>query len=533
MNHLNFAVDLISDPSIKTELAWMNLIAGRKAKASGAYESAYKYINLGIALLNLENWDDNYDLALGLYANGVEVAYFLGYFEDVERWSKTVLLNGKTVLDQVLVYQFQIKSKISQDNFHEAIAIALETLQALGVKLSQSPTEDDIQRTLAETAKILPRDFAQLLDLPEMSDARAIAAISILDSVANACFIANSSLFILNALTQVKLSISYGNAPESVLAYTAYAAILCSVVGEIEQGCELAVIAREIAAKWSHTIGYTVQAIKSIETKLLHLIAEFILHYQQNLRGSIALRQFGKQIAVDCLDVEYAAWHSWIECRDAYWIGQDLTSLEQKFIASRKFIGQLKQQLQIELQNINHQVILNLMGRNSEPTYLIGEIFDSSKELARYEAAESKTLLVNFCLYKLNICYLFGAYSIARKQANTARKNLTIIRGTAIYSLFFFYESLTYLAMFEELSDEDKIYALELVEANQKKWNYGRTMHQLNYQHKYDLVEAEIYRVLGENTKRWIITTALFLSQLKMAIFKKLRLQMNLRRNYI
>lgn len=498
VGHLNFAVELISDSLIKIQLARMNLIAGRKTKASAAYESAYKYFSLGISLLDLKNWDDNYELGLELYKNGIEVAYLLGNFEQVEQWSEILLLNTRTVLDQVQVYQFKIKSEIARDNLEEGINIALSILLELDVKFPESASPEDIEQALLETANLLPSDFSQLLDLPQMSDANAIAAITILDAIANASFVVNPSLFILNALTQVKLSICYGNAPESVLAYTAYAVILCSVVGEIEQGCKLAAFARELAAKWSHTIGYTGKAIKSIETKLLHLIAEFILHYQQNLRASLPLRQFGKQLAVDCGDMEYAAWHSWIECRDAYWIGQDLTNLENKFAASGKFISQLNQQIQLALQNINHQVILNLMGRNLEPTRLIGEFFDSSKELPKYQAAESKIILVNYCLYKLSICYIFAAYSIALQKANTAREYLNIFRGTAIYPAFLLYESLTYLAMFEEFDDAEKIHALSVIESNQERMELWANYAPMNYQHKYDLVEAELYRVFGE-----------------------------------
>ena len=51
VNQLNIGADLISAVSGKNELARLNLIAGKKAKASAAYQAAVKYLKVGLELL--------------------------------------------------------------------------------------------------------------------------------------------------------------------------------------------------------------------------------------------------------------------------------------------------------------------------------------------------------------------------------------------------------------------------------------------------------------------------------------------------
>ena len=47
VNHLNAGIDLISDQSEKINLARLNLMAGKKAKAANAYEPSLKYLSAG------------------------------------------------------------------------------------------------------------------------------------------------------------------------------------------------------------------------------------------------------------------------------------------------------------------------------------------------------------------------------------------------------------------------------------------------------------------------------------------------------
>ena len=66
VNQLNRGSHLISSAEERERVAELNLIAGRRAKASTAYASALKYLAAGRALLTEETWDHNYELIFSI-----------------------------------------------------------------------------------------------------------------------------------------------------------------------------------------------------------------------------------------------------------------------------------------------------------------------------------------------------------------------------------------------------------------------------------------------------------------------------------
>src|SRR6202020_1219309 len=66
VNQLNRGSLLITDADERERAADLNLIAGKRAKASTAYASALKYLHAGRALLDEEAWERNYNLIFSI-----------------------------------------------------------------------------------------------------------------------------------------------------------------------------------------------------------------------------------------------------------------------------------------------------------------------------------------------------------------------------------------------------------------------------------------------------------------------------------
>lgn len=84
-DHLNSALELISDGEDRYRLAGLNLRAGKKARSAAAYERAYEYLTLALGLLNDDCWDNQYDLMLDLHLEAAEAAYACTRFDVMER----------------------------------------------------------------------------------------------------------------------------------------------------------------------------------------------------------------------------------------------------------------------------------------------------------------------------------------------------------------------------------------------------------------------------------------------------------------
>ena len=66
VNQLNRGSHLIASVEERERVADLNLIAGRRAKSSTAYDSALKYLRAGSALLTEETWQRNYELVFSI-----------------------------------------------------------------------------------------------------------------------------------------------------------------------------------------------------------------------------------------------------------------------------------------------------------------------------------------------------------------------------------------------------------------------------------------------------------------------------------
>ena len=66
VNQLNRGSHLITSPDERTQVAGLNLIAGRRARLSTAYASAIEYLTVGRALLTEGDWKHNYELIFGI-----------------------------------------------------------------------------------------------------------------------------------------------------------------------------------------------------------------------------------------------------------------------------------------------------------------------------------------------------------------------------------------------------------------------------------------------------------------------------------
>ena len=68
--NMNQGIGQLKTRSQFHEVARLNLKAGKQAMASSSYDSASKYLLVGVSLLNDESWDNEYELSLGLYDAG-------------------------------------------------------------------------------------------------------------------------------------------------------------------------------------------------------------------------------------------------------------------------------------------------------------------------------------------------------------------------------------------------------------------------------------------------------------------------------
>ncbi|MCU0551180.1 MAG: trifunctional serine/threonine-protein kinase/ATP-binding protein/sensor histidine kinase [Leptolyngbya sp. Prado105] len=488
VNALNLGRNLIQSASQREELSRLNLNAGQKAKASTAYLSAADYYRIGIELLGADCWNA-YDLALKLHEEAAETAFLSGHFTEVEQWAGSVLHHAKTPLEQVKTYSAKIEVEKAQGNRHAAIAIGLTILNQLGITLPEQPTEVDVQQAMADVlTQLAGREVADLAKLPAMSDPTILAAMRILASMTGAAYFISPNLIALVILQQVKLSLQYGNAPESAFAYAAQGNSLCGL-GNIETGYQFGQLA--IALLDQHLSN----ALKPLT---LFVVNTFVRHWREPLADTLSSLLGVYQLGLKVGDLEAAAFAAQFYCFRFQDSGQELTEVAQAFSTYSEAISQLKQDTPLSLNQMRHQAVLNLIHPTEQPGVLIGEVYDESAMLHRYQQANDSSSLCMFYIQKLALAYLFGDHEQALHNSDLAAPYLDSIRSGLDVVLFYFYDSLARLAVYPNASESEQTQILATITANQAKLSHWATCAPINYQHKFDLVEAERYRVLGQ-----------------------------------
>ncbi len=489
VNQLNYGTDLLTLESEKYELAELNLIAGQKAKAATAYESAIRYLKVGLDLLTANSWQNQYELTLSLYELAVETAYLNGDFEQMEKWSTVVLQQAKIPIDKMKVYEVKIQACMAQVKQLEAVKIGLEALELLGVKLPL-PTDLDIEQTLSQTAiNLTGKSIEDLINLPLMTEVDKLAAIRMLTSMGSPTFQAAPALFPLVVCEHVNLSIKYGNAPFSAYGYVCYGVILNGVIQDIDSAYKFGKLALSLLERYN---------VLEIKTSVFFVAAACTIHGKVHARETLPLLQDGYESGLENGHFEYGGYAAMQKCQYSYFIGQELTSLEREMATISNSLAQLKQENALSWNQIFQQSVLNLLELSENPCCLRGEVYNEEKSLPLLRKANDRTGLHYFYLNKLILCYLFGECQQAWENAASGSQYLDGVKAFLVVQVFYFYDSLAQLAIYSSVPLSQQEHLLSKVTKNQEKMRKWANHAPMNFQHKYQLVEAEKARVLSQ-----------------------------------
>ncbi|MCU0547588.1 MAG: AAA family ATPase [Oscillatoriaceae cyanobacterium Prado104] len=491
VNHLNFGSELIAEQSQRSELAALNLFAGKKAQASAAYKSALDYFVAGRQLLSADSWQTQYDLTLNLYQEAAESAYISTDFDRMEELATPVLQQALTVLDKVKVYQVKILAHLAQSQFRQAVDMALSVLELLGISYPKQPTPTDIQAALQTTqAALAGREIEDLIDLPPMTAPDRLAAMQVMSTTFAAAYFSFPEILPLFVFKQVNLSLEYGNSPYSLPAYANCGLFLSAIFNDIESGYRFGELALNLLDRINSS---------EVKAETLHIVNGFVKHCKESVRKTLKLTQDACAIGLEIGDIEYACHAGSMYALHGYFIGKELTEFEREMATYGDMMRQLKQEADLNFNEIYRQAVLNLMDRSENLCELIGEAYNEGIQLPLMLKANNRSAVFIIYLQKTILCYLFGELAGAVKYADLAAQDLAGVVGSLLAPLFYFYDSLVQIAVYFDRSESDRIQILERVNINLDRLKILATHAPMNYSHKVALIEAELCRIQGEN----------------------------------
>ncbi len=486
VDQLNLGLEFIIKEDERMLLAELNLLAGRKAHASAAFEAGLKYFQAGIRALGEYPLPQGESLTLELYRQAAESAYLSGDFVTMEIYCNKVLDHSQEVLDKAKVCEIRIQASTAQYKLIEAVQTAIPVLRMLGVRIPRKPSRLHLLWALTKGFLIFRKwNVESFGTLPVMIDSKKLAALRIMSKLAKALYAANPEFTPVVAIKSLEISLRYGISCESVLAYAILGFMHIGVLGDINKGYALGNLALRLADRFDNA---------KLRVNILMIVNFFIKPWREHYAKLLGNVEKAIGIGIENGSLEDAAHCAYIYCSGGFRVGWELPELHEKMTQYSELIRKIKHESALRLLSIFHQTVLNLMGRSPDPCLLVGDVFDENIMLPVFKEANDRSGMCVTYLNKATLCYIFEEYSKALENIILARKHVSGILGTPAIPTLNFYDSLARLSVYDKSKQKIHLWKVHLNQRKLRKWAKHAPM---NFLHKYILVKAEQLRIKG------------------------------------
>jgi PAS domain S-box-containing protein len=220
VNQLNRGSRLITDVGERERTADLNLLAGKRAKASAAYASALKYLHAGRSLLGEEAWEHNYDLIFSLESLIAECELLTADMAAAEGRLTMLAQRAKSRHDGAVVTRLQLTLYTTLDRSDLAIDVFLDYLRRNGTNWSRHPARDDVMQEYKRIWSLVgDRQIEDLVHLPLLEDSDVLDMLDVFTEIVHPAMFFDENLSTLVVFRMVSLCLEHGNCDASCFGY--------------------------------------------------------------------------------------------------------------------------------------------------------------------------------------------------------------------------------------------------------------------------------------------------------------------------
>jgi predicted ATPase/signal transduction histidine kinase len=488
--HLNIGIPFLSQKCDRDRLAHLNLSAGEKAKSSTAYFAALEYFRIGIDLLDSDCWHSQYDLTLHLYTGAAEAEYLNSNFAASRVLIDLALSQAKSLLHRVKLEEIKIQSYVVQNQLKEALSIGIKTLQVLGITLPKNPNNTHVLISFIKTKiALLGKSVKFLENLPEINDPSQLYSLKLLMNIAPAASLYGSLQFPVILFSLIQLSVRFGNSKIAAFAYASYGLMLCDQLRDIELGYRFGKLALTMLDRFD---------AREIHGRVHWMFNATIRPWKEPIQTTVIPLLAAMHSALDSGDLEFFGYANNLYSVHLFVTANHLEIVDRNLGNNLDIIKKARLDNNIIVPAFVRQMALNLMTPSETGYSRYSDIL--SNQCIEDSTQNNSDFLSTFNYCKTFLAYLFGHYQDAIIYSYECYQYKNKMPGLIYFSITLFYQSLALLADLHKCSKIDQRKSLKQVDLNQKEIQYWAHHCPENYQHQYDLVEAEKYTFFGKYT---------------------------------
>jgi predicted ATPase len=375
-------------------LAALNLRAG---------VTATSYLAKGVDLLSRGHWTRQYGLSLELYSTAAEAEFCTGKFDRMKQLCDEILkLQDRPLLDKRRAYNVLLDSLGAQDHMLEALDMCLQVLSLLGCQFPKRALKLFVVAGFVRTEATMKRwTPAKVSELPPMTDATKIWAMTLLDKLVTYAYLEESDLLPLAILKSLRWTIRYGVCELSPATYALVGLSLAAHLGDFHGG--------KIYAQHALTLVES-SKVKSrkVQSRTLFVTQAFVLHWTVPVQITKKPLLNGYQVGMAMGDTESAMWCIYFYLENSMHTGGSLESLAADLRVYSNQMKEFKQLKQLSSTLLLWQAILNLMGESENTYVLTGDAMDESE--VAMQAQTNIHLFGALRRMQLYIAFYFGEY---------------------------------------------------------------------------------------------------------------------------
>ncbi len=410
VNQLNAGLALITDSQEKTDLARLNLQAGKKAKASTAYEPATQYVARGVELLPDDSWEKHHALTFELYKESAECEYLVGRLARSTELLDAAFDHCATDMEKGQLYLIRLTQQAAQVEYARAVQLGLEALRMLGLDLPDVESHDEINATFGQELAWYQqrwegKSIAELGDLPINDDPQQNMVMTILATILDC--VLNSAPHYLGVLTisMVNYSIKHGNTQMSPFGYVWHAVVLLSGFQDYDAAYQFGTLGLQLDEEKIHNV--------SITCKLLVMFAASINHLKNHHKAKPGLAVKSYQVGLESGDIVYAAYAVVHKVMGDISAGSNLADVIVNSARELAIINRLNSKPMYDLLQLALSLALNLRGETEALDSLNHSHFQESEFRQAYSGMGNFMAMLGH--RKLISQYLFENYAQAHQ----------------------------------------------------------------------------------------------------------------------
>lgn len=484
LSHMNFSSPLLKSREEKRELARLNLEYAIRLKWIGVLEKALKHTELGLRLLETEEFQESDALCFRLYLEQAELAYLNRMFDKAEAYFDALIGNCTIPTNQAKAIRIKMVLYINQGKMKDTIDLAEMALKAMGVTFNCAPNTIHVGRELLKyNVRILNKDIDALDKLRVSTDIEIYMITQIYMTLISVSYLVGKNLFIYVILRMLNITLNHGLNVHSSYAFSIYGLIAGSALGDPRKGIAYGDLGIRLAerfgnqdmlAKCHFTYGFFLNHwVNHPSENLPHLTKAIDLSYKTG----------------DMVFYSYSVAAYILSLMDAG------TPLDNVLSSVDRFFDTVQEKHVDDVFNLLvllRQVIFALRGKTDLPYSLDAVDFDETAFRKVIKASSMQSIHAVYLVLKLKLMYLYREYTQAYRLCIELQGYTQDLMGLSVYPEYYQYYSLTLLEMGAEVKQKDRIIA-----RNQRKLARWMRVAPQNFQHRFLTVRGISFQKRG------------------------------------